>query len=1016
MVKNSMLFANQYPLNGKLGINELLELNILPISERNILSQNYDIFIQKEISIIDALRNTFTFLLFWKMVSIYDIETCISTIDYKFLVYSYFEQDSAVTQSMKIELNGVNLIIFFGNGLFLINEQFNFEDYSDWKDLNFKLLILLLKWLKTNLYNLYNIDSKSLDEHTKHMIIFFEDWLEETKNQLKTLGKDSFDEKKEDEIVYLKNIIESFENPIKIIDEKLYENEISNSISNSKLYYLKHDTLVFWDGWDKKPYSDCIVYGLLKAKLLYRYFNKETEDEFKLGDTEVKCINIKKFFCKKCFYVDKKQPLNSTFVFSLKDVYKKKGKEYLFPVNKKGLEFFNVDELVGNTKIVQNEKKLILNYLLKVSIVNEILIEITYDKKRDVLKRKIPLMVVWPNFNSKLWKNYYVYTDETNNDITANFGNKRNKVFFDNNEKYSICEYNQYPGSYIQFTSNFNDTEYGILFLKWQNPVKNEYVNSRFYGVSVGSTNAAISYYEAENDQMYDARIKIKNYHMKDLNLFLSELDNVDKIKISCRFFPILDSDVYNYTSFPVWVNSYKKTRNNLSFINSINLLLLTDMMFGSDEMNLYDLVDLSWIRSNFSQIQHFYTLLMFYLIANSISDGIEYSIFNWSYPSDFFPLDIVKFKEIIKNAKTELNEYIKQEKISLGKIVSEIEALSKYFYINEHSIYDPLKSSIFVDIGANKTEFTLLSNNTFLLSGIDTGFNLIVDIFKKDKELLKMFIDEGVDVVSLYKLPKNFEKNINVIFRRLSSEKLTLDKPSELESSIKYLLISFYYFSSVFYYMGSFLSILKKNNDFTAKDTINVFITGSGSKLLDPFISFCSEEIKNDLVNNILNYLLKKHCGQKDSLKFNVINSSEPKTDISIGILDLTSLSNNRVKKVYFLGETKNWEKDWFTVFQNPENLIQEDKDLFVTYPNFLNLTNKYWLKLLNKNNSLFLKYSKKEEFNFDKSYKVFQSAGDKIREVFNIEKVDESLFSIVNKSVLYKFCSTIWSENHVK
>jgi len=239
-------------------------------------------------------------------------------------------------------------------------------------------------------------------------------------------------------------------------------------------------------------------------------------------------------------------------------------------------------------------EKLIVHLRLFTDTGNEILRQVVYKVTQEAIMGKDILM--WPNFISKQWNRYFLYSEIPHNDAkfqaTPFIGNVNDEFFrialddkgipyylaekgrvvsvpgtqvqlhiasnnavADNKYKYEIYESNQ-PFKGIKFSHAGVDCGFGIIRYKsfgndpafplnMLNTTKTLY--PAFLGVDFGSTNSSIAYY-SESDNKVKDDLKLTN---KRISLLSTDLKNNDER-------PAVEDEIFFFQNDEIFSNSIK--------------------------------------------------------------------------------------------------------------------------------------------------------------------------------------------------------------------------------------------------------------------------------------------------------------------------------------------------------------------------------------------------------------------------------------------------------------------------
>ena len=255
-------------------------------------------------------------------------------------------------------------------------------------------------------------------------------------------------------------------------------------------------------------------------------------------------------------------------------------------------------------------EKLIVSLKLFTTAGNEITKEQTYNVNADSVKGKDILM--WPNFISKQWNRYFLYSEIPHNDVkfqatpfigdvndiyfrivlddngtpiyladkgtVTSMSNKSSNIKYqlhvnsnhavaDNTYKYEIYESNQ-PFKGIKFSFNGIDCGFGIIRYQGtettsENPlphnmleIKKQLITARL-GVDFGSTNSSVAYYSDGDNKVCDS-LTLKN---RRISLLGDDAKDNDER-------PAVEDEIFFFQNDEIMTNSIKSILASFSLYN----------------------------------------------------------------------------------------------------------------------------------------------------------------------------------------------------------------------------------------------------------------------------------------------------------------------------------------------------------------------------------------------------------------------------------------------------------------
>jgi len=1012
-------------------ISSELCLNFIPPLERNILEFNYEVFIEskdKKYSFIEALRNVFSFFAFWHLFTIFSPNKNFIEIPFSFLIHN--TANSKINKEFKekgflVELNGKPLFTLFANGLVIIDEKFNFDDYCKWDELDDDLLKLLYDWIEATINQIKSNDYGFIDCEQKELLIcFFNNWLDD-------IEIDEYDSENSINILDQQNKIFF----LSIIDRSILNNYILTSVKKSTFYHPEKEVIIFWDGWIEPDYSESVVYGLIKAKNIYRFLYNNKNEFFMLGDTGYKCINIDSLFTDNCYLIDKNTPFEPNNVDTLKFLNDDKGYQFLFPVNPKGISFFKESNLCKNYSFSIKKDKTIFFVFIFTFASNK---KLTIQKKflpSQIVSIILPMTCIWPNFKSESWHNYYFFIDQSEKNINSIDFRFRGEIhseitnsfeeYVDKEDCYKIIEFDTYPGSTIEIFDKKDKVEFGFFVLRWVN-VESNMLETRHFALNLGSRNTSIYYTDTIHYKVIEKEYPIKPFQFKGLNLFIRSFTNANEI-LKTRIFQYFISPPQikdEQSSYPTIFYQYRKPRKPLSFLRYGSLVFGNEFslnnFFTQQEIVDSDNLDLNVYHLDI--IKEYLVLLLFFLTAHSYADGKKFSIFHFAYPSSFNDDQVEYLKKICKESLTHLTDYYKGELFKNFSFISENEAIAKYFYKKDTFSFDPCTPSVILDIGGKNTKISILHNKIFENNVTAYGSDQVADCISKNKQLLSVFYNllktnnpslniKETEFAS--KFQKNSKDAFNITLREIRDYS-TLNKDSKDVLAFVFYLY-FYCMSTIYYTSMYFCRFISKQN-YTCLDTVNLNIVGNGFFLNKPFFDIFGLDL-NKSITEMFNHCINKflHGAIRSSVKIFFSNPKE--SPICYGVLVPIYLKNYNFHTSFLSGETSNWSDTILDVFNKESTyFVGPDKDYLITFKDCIFTTFDLWQqniqsslienKIIKQNCTITLKDD------FLVSDPIYKEAIKKIRSDITLKELHDSFFVSTNKILLQKYCNFIFQK----
>lgn len=952
------MIASQF-VNDNLNQLEMeIGLNFTPFLEKKILDFNNRVFVYSgdmDFEKVNYLRNALTLFAFWDLSSIFPIKKSMVDIPFNFFIHQETVQYKNET-CFVVSINDVKLLIVFNNGFLLVNENFNFNDYITWRALDSVLLQHLHDWIQSILYNLNNESIKSLDFHHKEAIKkFMHCWLDD----IKVIDPNIVDNYIENtDLLDLESSVEFFA----LIKNQILYKIITKTLENSVFYYPEKALLIFWDGWQSTYYNESYVVGFIKAKNIYHLLDDKNE-YFYLGDTNIKCINLKYLFTDNLYKINSETPLD---LGNLNYLKLDEHEQFLFPVNCSGISLFRIDNLTKAYSFKRQDTSFLYSFSFKFSDNKILEIEKKYNLKK-VINLSIPTVIIWPNYQSEIWKNYFVYYDlskKMNENCDIKFFSKNtseNIIPFeeeiDKDNKYRIVEYDTFPGHIIEINNKKDKVDYGFLELKWKETVTTN-LKIRHIGIDYTSRNFSFYYFDSNDIAVIKNKYPINPFLFKNLHLFLIDyniMDEVVKRRISLFFIQVLNQKTE--ARLPVLMLKYKKLRKNLSFIDDVSLVFdlnsFNNLYTNNEDLLKNDSTSLN--QHNLSFIKNYLKLLFFFITAQSVSDGIKSTIYNISYPSCFSSDEAEQLKIVFNDALSNIPEYYNSEISLFNQYINEDEAISKYFYEKKVFFYDPKSLSIILNLRENSTSITVAYMKEYQNTFSNYGSDQIVGFIKNNPILITMLYtlcNKNITTFSMRE-PDFSSKFINypyLLFSMIFTEIKDFSYLDKYKENIDFRSFIFYiylFYMALVFYASMFFCRFLNEKKIKNIEKISLFIAGEEFLQHKRLLDFYGLDLKKptlDLVQSCLDFLLINKTQIDLDLHFSTINENPQ----SFGVLYPLFLSySSRHHSLFISGETDKWQDHYLDILKNEINYIEiKNNEYFINFLKYINLSLDIWYK----------------------------------------------------------------------
>ncbi|MEM9271772.1 MAG: hypothetical protein AAGA80_02240 [Cyanobacteria bacterium P01_F01_bin.143] len=645
-----------------------------------------------------------------------------------------------------------------------------------------------------------------------------------------------------------RGVLEALNRPLKILDKESSVRLIPSREKDKN----GNPPLLIYDPemprvWNEKPQNIWIHGGKTLASL-----KREDCSKFKELWTEVNLVRPDELFLPELKFIE----LENAFPGALSPkvdqplVFDDQRITPLIPLNPILLDYFTPEDLLSKIKFQQlriregiSRIRLVLD--LPLSGVREDLAPENYRlfkdydlKAENSLGDQLPVLQIWPNFQKKDWREYYIfYGDEELAEYTFKIAcpqAKRVNSFKEGFGNFLISAIEDFP-EYLPCTDFYNQP-IGLILLKSPKEIKAH----NHWQVGLDFNSSFTNVYIRVNNQNLTHPLESKNLQLQVTNSWESNRINT----LFEYFIPETFKPAFNQKSFPI--QSCLTTRGKNS--NSTKMLPILDGRIYVPNYDRFEAKkdwvknDLNWAFDNHEYTEIFLKHLALHISALAAEAGVDEIQWSLSYPSALSRSYILTYSDAWANAAKELEAStgIKQKFLDIRSKHFRPESLAFAQYFADLKNED-FSYATCIYIKDDVSDISIWKDNNLVhqcsvkLAG--------QDIFSQAIRLNPKFAEEqfGFKPSEWKCLDRNnFSVKLNR-WLRYSSQKWLVDSKvlqkedqdfqEEFQELTRLIAIGI---AGIYYYIGILLKVLYEEKKIDQEKIPTIYIGGSASQVLD--------------------------------------------------------------------------------------------------------------------------------------------------------------------------------------
>jgi hypothetical protein len=515
-----------------------------------------------------------------------------------------------------------------------------------------------------------------------------------------------------------------------------------------------------------------------------------------------------------------------------------------------------------------------------------------HSDKGDVIRLdNLPLLEIWPNFDSKSWQAYYIYYDTVGRQSTfyakpAGTMNSPNSKAFSNSRgeiEREITRTNTFPEAFIcESKIGNNKHTAGIILLK--QPVTPVAASESWkVGIDFGTSGTNV-FAGADGIEPFQvvfkerlmqitkpgaARVDLYKYFIQDdperKNSFLSIFHDFQNQSADQSVLePLLNGHIYFLA--------------NIKEFRSKTPGMVVDLKWGSSEER--------------NKARAFLEQLCLQCSAEAVLSGAKEISWRFSYPTAFSVKDKEAFLHIWETICKSCNE--KTGFKSIGKEprnMSESVAAA-HFFANFDDIKAKLgRGAVCIDIGGGTSDISVWQGSDIKLrwqtSLLYAGRDIFLELLRRKPEFLENFKigEQTVEYLKVIKGdPKAFYVQADAVIIENGAKMLEQLPILGAEPMVKeFTDLMAVGLAGLFYYVGLLLNDLYSKKCYQLRMP-NIFIGGNGSQMFK-WVSSGSYTI-DSAVNLLFKDILTQATGFKSEEKYEIQLSPRPKAEVAYGLV----------------------------------------------------------------------------------------------------------------------------------
>ncbi|MDJ0662347.1 MAG: hypothetical protein QNJ42_23100 [Crocosphaera sp.] len=522
-----------------------------------------------------------------------------------------------------------------------------------------------------------------------------------------------------------------------------------------------------------------------------------------------------------------------------------------------------------------------------------------YPLKEENGLTQIPVLEVWPNFQSTQWKEYYAFYYDMNflaspnpNDRTFQVmlpGAKEPHKFKDGQGSYQLTRMDSFPSHIL--CEDQAKKQLGLILLKTPPPIN---LSGRWkVGVDFGTSFTNI---------YVNRKGIVEPLPLDCLHLTVTYADQETRPRVLTEFFI---PENFIPLDKPLPLSSVLTIRQGQNIQSKRPLydgrIYMPEESFQPQQDWIE--TDLKWTNLDLNQL--FLNHLALHVTALAAKNGVQEIEWCLSYPSAFSKSDRTRYFRNwdILTRELEAKTAIKQicpKPDDVTRFRTESLATAQYFADQEEL---NLVNTTCIDMGGGTSDISIWEANGDRFQLVHqcsvqlAGSHLFTQFLEKKPQFLSdKFKVESQDLQGLRH--GNFQAKLDVLLRYRSEGWLEqwdyLQDDPDFQGFIRLIAMGT---AGLYYYVGTILNVLFQEGKYSRNEITPVYIGGNGSRLLN-WLAIGGKFDRYAEVNELFSRMLSKASGFEDTKEITQL-STRPKDEVACGlVLDKTPLGHRDIKK----------------------------------------------------------------------------------------------------------------------
>ena len=493
---------------------------------------------------------------------------------------------------------------------------------------------------------------------------------------------------------------------------------------------------------------------------------------------------------------------------------------------------------------------------------------------------EVPVLEIWPYFQLPGWKEYYgFYCDAEFGEQTfqVSFPETRDPhIFQEGRSAFQITRMDSFPSHII--CQDRDRHNIGLILLK--SPREVQATGDWVVGVDFGTsfTNVYVN-----RKGMVDP-LTLESLHLK-----VTEVLGDTRLNVLFEYFI---SPTFVPPEKPLPLSSVLTTRGNLDQSLTQQRPLYDGRIYIPDNNRFepqqdWMEIDLKW--KNFDLNKLFLKHLALHINALAAHNGIKQIQWSLSFPSAFSRRDktiyVKNWQDLTRElaSKTGINQLC-PEVADHNHFRTESLAIAQYFADQEG---ENLVSSTCIDMGGGTSDISVWEENQLVhqCSVQLAGRHLFSQFLELNPDFLANRFDFYPGNWKGLKDGK-FSAKLDVWLRLesetwLKDKRYLIEEESDFQGLLRLVTIGM---AGLYYYVGTILGTLYKEQKYTRNEITPVYMGGNGSRLLN-WLSTGGKFDRYAEINELFSYMLSKGSGFADTNEITYL-SKRPKDEVACGLV----------------------------------------------------------------------------------------------------------------------------------